>query len=377
MIHASQAEGARMAKVDRRTMLKLLAATTGTMAVGGQVTLSRAATLYANAVPPPAMDFTFSERIADYIVRARFTDLPAAAIHTAKAQVAFFLSCALDASSSECAGQIRDSPSPPSEAAESASVIGDRLRLAVADAAFANALLFGDSLSDGALACQDAHAGVFTLPTALALGEAKRMSGRDLILALVVSHEVLGKLTRADLQWTGPLPCRSTNIFGGLGPVTVAGCLLGLDHERMTHAVSAGAHLSLSIAESPMLRHYYGQIARHGTRAAQIVEAGALCYSRTVLDGEHGLYCSLLEGGPSQLTKVIDKLGYEEIVTAAQQGNLASERAWQNRLAASGRRLLSRGQLQQMMNLLSRLDQVDDVSTLVATAVPRLARTGY
>lgn len=361
-----------MAKLDRRTMLKLLAASTGTMAVGGPVALSRAATLCADAVPPPATDFTFSERIADYIVRARFTDLPAAAIHRAKEQIAFFLGRALAASSTKYASQMRYSVSPSAGAAESASVIGDRLRLSVADAAFANAMLFAGSLSgDDARACADVHAGIFTLPTAVALGEAKRVSGRDLILALVLSYEVLGKLNRAALRWTGPLPCRSTNIFCGLGPVTVAGRLLGLDHGRMTHAVSAGAHLSLSIAESPMIHHYCGQIARNATRATQLVEAGAICYSRTVLDGEHGLYHSLLEGGPGQLAKAIDKLGYEEIVTAAQRGNVAPERAWQHRLAAAGRRLLSRGQLRQLLNLLSRLEQVDDLSTLVAAAIPR------
>ncbi len=153
--------------------------------------------------------------------------------------------------------------------------------------------------------------------------------------------------------------------------MTVAGRLLGLDHERMTHAVSAGAHLSLSIVESPMIHHYCGQIARNGTRAAQLVEAGAICYSRTVLDGEHGLYCSLLEGGSAQLTRAIDKLGYEEIVPATQQRNLRRERAWQDWLAASGGRLLSRDQLRQLLNLISRLEQVDDLSKLVAAAIPK------
>ena len=85
--------------MQRRTMLKLLAAGTGTMAVGGPAALSRAAAPCANAVARATADFTFSERIADYIVRARFTDLPAPAIHSAKEQIALFLSRALATSS--------------------------------------------------------------------------------------------------------------------------------------------------------------------------------------------------------------------------------------------------------------------------------------
>jgi 2-methylcitrate dehydratase PrpD len=352
-------------------MLKLLAAGTGTMAMGGSAALSRATAPCADTAAPATAYFTFSERIADYIVRARFTDLPAAAIHAAKEQIALFLGRILATSPTEYGSQIRCSLLQSSDAAQSASVIGDRLRLCVADAACANAMLFAGSLAgDDALDCADVHAGAFILPTAITLGEARRVSGRDLILALVSSHEVLGKLRRAALQWSGPLPCHSTSIFGGLGSMTVAGSLLRLDHERMTHAVSAGAHLSLSMAQGSMMHHYCGQIVRNATRAVQLVESGAISYSRTVLDGKHGLYSSLLDGESGQLTQAIDRLDYEEIVTATQPRNLTSDRIRQDWLAASDRRLLSRKQLRQLRHLVSHVEQVDDLSTLLATAIP-------
>jgi 2-methylcitrate dehydratase PrpD len=304
--------------IDRRTLLKLVAAGASGAVLGETAAAADASPAVAATVPaaPPAGG-SLSEKIADQIVRARFEDLPPDVIQKAKEQIVFFFGRAFEASFADEGRQMRRVVPKSAPDGETATVIGNRLRLSPSDAAFANSALF--SSKDDVLAYADIHAGVITLPTALAIGEARRVSGRELILALVLGYEVLGRLGRASLGWTAPQPRRSTNIFGGYGPVTVAGRLLKLDAERMAHAIGAGAHLCMGIAEGSMMQHYYSLIARNGTFAAQLVEAGAICYSRTTLEGELGLYRSFFGEVPPALPKLVEQFDYREILSAVQK----------------------------------------------------------
>lgn len=262
-----------MSELTRRTTLKLLGAGTGAVALAGPSTLTPAAAEPEPTSSNAAAGRTLSEKIADYIVGARFEDMPPAVIQKAKEQIVFFFGRAFEISFMEPGRQMLQVARQVARANDGATVIGHRLRLAPSDAAFANATLFGGSLSmDDVLAHADIHAGVITLPPALAIGEVKRVSGRELLLALVLGYEVLGKLGRAALGWSAPLPRRSTNIFGGYGPITVAGRLLKLDRERMAHALGYAAHLGMGIPEGSMMEHYYSLISRNGTFAAQVVE---------------------------------------------------------------------------------------------------------
>jgi len=304
--------------IDRRTLLKLVAAGAGG-AVLGESTATEETTPAAAATARTATttDRSLSEKIADHVVRARFEDLPAEVIQKAKEQIVFFFGRAFEGAFTDDGRQMRRVVAKSAPDGETAAVIGHRLRLSPSDTAFANSTLFGGK--DDVLAYADIHAGLITLPTALAIGEARRVSGRELILALVLGYEVLGRLGRASLGWTAPQPRRSTNIFGGYGPVTVAGRLLKLDPGRMAHAIGAGAHLCMGIAEGSMMDHYYSLIARNGTFAAQLVEAGAVCYSRTTLEGELGLYRSFFGEIPPGLPKLLEQFDYREILSAVQK----------------------------------------------------------
>lgn len=302
-----------MTDVDRRTLLKFIGAGTGTVALGAPL-LSRASAARGVISSSSAAGKTLSEKIADYIVGARFEDLPPAVIQKAKEQIVFFFGRAFEISFMEQGRQMRQAARQTARTSDGATVIGEQLRLAPSDAAFANATLFGGSLSmDDVLAHADIHAGVITLPAALAIGEVRRVSGRELILALVLGYEVLGKLGRAALGWTAPFPRCSTDIFGGFGPITVAGRLLQLDRERMANALGYAANLCTGIGDR------YSLISRNGTFVAQLAEAGAGPYSRTTIEDELGPYRSFFGEVPAELPKSIDNLGYWEILTAVQK----------------------------------------------------------
>jgi 2-methylcitrate dehydratase PrpD len=263
---------------------------------------------------------TLSDKIADYIVGAKFEDVPPAAIQKAKEQIVFFFGRAFEISQMEHGREAIALARQAAQDAGGASVIGERLRLSPSDAAFTNSTLFGGSLAmDDVLAHADIHAGVITLPAALAIGEVKRVHGRELLLSLVLGYEVLAKLGKVGLGWQAPFPRRSTNIFGGYGPIVVAGRLLELDRERMGHALGYAANLCMGIAEGSMMEHYYSLVSRNGTFAAQLVEAGGISYSRATIEGELGLYRSFFGKVPDELPKLVDELGYWEILTAVQK----------------------------------------------------------
>lgn len=309
-----------MTELTRRATLKLIGAGTGTLALAAPPLLSRAEDAPADRAEIASAVKTLSEKIADYIVNARFEDLPPAVVQKAKEQLVFFFGRAFEIAQMEHGQEAIEVARQAARADDGASVIGTRLRLPASDAAFTNATLFGGSLSmDDVLAHADIHAGVITVPTALAIGEVKRVHGRELLLSLVLGYEVLGKLGKAGLGWQAPFPRRSTNIFGGYGPLVVGGRLLELDRERMVHALGYAANLCMGIAEGSMMEHYYSLISRNGTFAAQLVEAGGTSYSKTTLEGELGLYRSFFGKVPDELPKLIDNLGYWEILTAVQK----------------------------------------------------------
>ncbi|HEX7115530.1 MAG TPA: MmgE/PrpD family protein [Steroidobacter sp.] len=295
-------------RLDRRAVLKLLGAGAAAM-LGVPACPSR-----ANAAA------TISERIADYVLRARFEDLPPEVIRKAKEQIVFFFGRAFEVSFLEHGRQMRQVMQPVARERDGASVIGHRLRLAPSDAAFANSTLFGGELAkDDVHMDSTIHSGVITLPAGLSIGEVKRASGRELILAIVLGYEVLGKLGRAAIGWSAVLPRRATNIYGGFGPVTVAGRLLKLDRARMANALGYAAHLCMGLPEGSMMQHYYALISRNGTFAVQLAEAGGMPFSRTTIEGELGLYRSFFGKVPEELPQLIDSLGYSEILGAVQK----------------------------------------------------------
>jgi 2-methylcitrate dehydratase PrpD len=314
-------DGARacIGRLDRRSALKLLGAG-GAVTLGGHSVLGRGAAATEHAVAPGTGSGTLNDKIADYIIRARFEDIPPAVIRKAKEQLVYYFGRAFEVALLEPGQQMRRVAQQIARPQGGVSVVGHRMRLAPADAAFANSSLMGASLGkDDVLAGADVHSGVITLPAALSVGEARRASGRELLLAIVLGHEVLGKLGMAAQGWEASLPRRPTNIFGGYGPVTVAGRLMALDRKRMANALGYAAHLCMGIPEGSMMDHYYSFISHNGTLAVQLVEAGGVPFSNTTLEGELGLYRSFFGRVPEQLPKLIDELAYSELLYTVQK----------------------------------------------------------
>lgn len=306
--------GKAVPEIGRRTMLKTLGIAPFAAALPGVLAALPTEKRHGNS------SGTAAERIARFIVEARYEDIPVPVIRKAKEQVAFFVGRALEGHADRKADHVRQVAMHMTPASGGVTVIGEPFRLLPADAAFANCSLMRGSTRDDVIWPAGIHAGVITLPTALAVGEWRHISGRELLLSLIIAYEVLGKLGDVADGWAAPMPRRPTIIYGGFGPVTVCGRLLELDHHRMTNALGYAANLGMGIPEGGMMEHYYSFINRNGILGAQIAAAGGTPYKDTTIEGPLGLYRSFFGEVPAKLWSQLDRLGTDwEILKADQK----------------------------------------------------------
>jgi 2-methylcitrate dehydratase PrpD len=261
------------------------------------------------AHPPRAPAPALHETIAHFVLRAQFADLPGEVVEKAKAQVAYLLGLAFSGNYNYETDIVRHVFGPLDQGRQGVTVIGQQVRLALADAAFANAVMMRAWFLDDVLFPSTVHAGTITLPAALVAGEFARASGRDLLLAMALGYEVMGKLGREVNLWEGAPPRRGTMVFGGYGPVIAAGRLLGLNAAQLTNALGYAANLCMGVPEDGQMDHFYGFFSRNGVLSALLARAGGVPYSRYTLEGELGLYRSFFGKVPPQLPQLVAKLG--------------------------------------------------------------------
>lgn len=186
-----------------------------------------------------------------------------------------------------------------------ASIIGNHCT-SYALAAFANSELI--NALDYCYNTEGRHLGIYVTSPCLAIAEREHASGKELITALAVAHEVGGRAVSSLAQhkvpkkespyWeASPRFGYATTIFGG---VAGASKLLGLDIERMQNAFGiAGASTPV-----PALQHWdhtggpvfmvkynswSGWIAQLAT-VAPLLAARGFTGDTTILDGEWGYW---------------------------------------------------------------------------------------
>lgn len=263
-----------------------------------------------NDVPPNKSGAPFlSDRIARFIAETTFDDLPPEVVRKTKEQVVFLIGRAFEGHTDARAKHINHVARSLAKPQDGATVIGKNFKLFPSDAAFANCSLMRGSTRDDVIWSAGIHAGVITIPSALAIAESVNASGKDLILAVALGYEVLGKLGGARDGWSAPLPRRPTIIFGGFGPTTVAAKLRKLDPSQIASAMGYAANIGIGVPEKGMMQHYYSFINRNGLFAIDLVEAGGVPYSPNVIEGEFGLYRSFYGEMPPTVYSRIDNLG--------------------------------------------------------------------
>lgn len=192
-----------------------------------------------------------TETIVDFVEGIQYSDLSPEAVHEAKRNFLDAVACALCAHESD-KGRRATELASRSKAPGEATVLGLPGKVPLNQAAFANAELINALDYDAVLV--PGHVTPFVLPAPLALGEKKECSGQELILSIVLGHEIaarMGLALRGQRKFIreGPdagkvgfseVHGHSSTIFGG-----TAACarMQGLKGERIAHALGIAGHI--------------------------------------------------------------------------------------------------------------------------------------
>jgi 2-methylcitrate dehydratase PrpD len=247
-------------------------------------------TQYPATPPTPAA-------LAGFIAASRWQDIPAAVRADASRALLNFVAAALGGSQDEAIGRAAAVLGPFSGPAQ-ATVIGRAERFDMLTAAFLNAA------SGNVLDFDDTHPPTVIHPTSpvapvlLALCETERLSGAELLHALVLGIEVACRLGNAVTLQHYVRGWHSTSTCGAVGAAAAAAKALGLDTERTAWALGHGANQACGLVESlgSMAKSVsVGNAARNGLVSALLARAGYAASEKT-LEGPRGFVRVLGEG---------------------------------------------------------------------------------
>ena len=250
---------------------------------------------------------SLTRQLADFVAETRYEDLPQEVAHEAQRVILDSIGCALGGMAVEkgrlSAGLARRLGGTPES-----SILGTREKVSCTGAAFANGELI-NALDFDAVLLPAIHVAPFVLPPALALGESRGSSGRDVILAAVLGHELSARIAsgmsgmrtvvkewseRGKVEWLA-VHGYSVNAFGSAAG---AGKVMGLDGEGMANALGiagynapmqAGAQWHSSGTNALVKYASAGWIAQVGTTAVLLAEAG-YTGDVSVLEGDHSFW---------------------------------------------------------------------------------------
>jgi 2-methylcitrate dehydratase PrpD len=186
----------------------------------------------------------------------------------------------------------------------------DYMNTAAINAAFVHAQDF-DDLHNASIV----HPGAITIPAAIAIGEEKGLSGRDVLLAIVLGYDAAARLGEA-INPAAYYFWHTTGVVGSFSSAAAAGKLMGLDTEQMQDAFgSAGTQSSglwafnSSGANSKLL--HVANAAICGIRSAELAAEG-FTGAKDIIENKKGFVHAL--STEPHLEKITDKLGsYFEI----------------------------------------------------------------
>ena len=237
-----------------------------------------------------------TERLSHFVVGRLWDDLKPEVTHQAKRSLMNFFAAALTGCRNRTI-EIALQTLTDFSGGKQATVVGrservDALSAAFLNAASANVLDFCDTHVPTAI-----HPTAPVVPALLALAELTRVSGRDLLLALVLGHEVECRIGIAMSPSHYQRGWHITSTCGVFGAAVGAGKLLGLSAQQMIFALGAAATQSGGLCEclgTPAKSVSVGNAARNGLLSA-LLAAKNFDGPAEPLTGAQGYYHALNE----------------------------------------------------------------------------------
>jgi 2-methylcitrate dehydratase PrpD len=227
--------------------------------------------------------------LAEFLVASRWEDIPAAVRHEGVRSLLNFVGGALGGSHDEAVSLAVRVLMPYFGPAQ-ASVIGRRERPDALNAAFLNAVSANVLEYDDTHLATVIHPAAPVVPGLLALAEQRRVSGAQLLHALILGVEAECRIGLGVMPTHYRRGWHITATCGIFGAAAAAGKLLGLDTRHMAWALGHAATQSAGLVESlgSMSKSIgVGNAAKNGLAAALFAEAGFTAADQAI-EGRYG-----------------------------------------------------------------------------------------
>jgi len=236
---------------------------------------------------------TLSQQIADWAAKSSYEDLSAEAVKAAKTILYDSLGCAFGGYKTHDVGIMRTWLEEKGGTGE-ATVIGSGKKLPAVEAALLNALMVRALDYNDIYWKQDPSHPSDIIPGPLALGERMGKSGKDLLLAIAIGHEVEMRLCEAGFPGIRERKWHHATLTAFAAPVA-CGRMMGLTGEQIAHAlgISGSRHATfgaITAGHLTMMKNTADPLAtQSGVFAAELAARG---YEgpEHVIEGKEGLF---------------------------------------------------------------------------------------
>lgn len=232
-----------------------------------------------------------SHRLAEYANGLRFEDLPRAAIDEAKRRLVDTLGCALGAWDSDPA-KIARKAAKLATGNPGATVLTTHHQSTPEAAAFANGVMFRYlDFNDTYLSKEPAHPSD-NIAAVLAVAEAERKGGKDILTAMILAYEIQCRLCDA-----ASIRSRGWDhvTYGSFSAGLAAGYLYGLDKQQLVHLQGLAATPNNAMRQTRVgeLSNWKGcafaNASRNAVFAAGLAKLGMTGPSE-IFEGEMGFW---------------------------------------------------------------------------------------
>lgn len=256
------------------------------------------------------MEKSVSQRLAQWVYELKFEDIPDDVIAAAKRILLDSMACCLGGHHSHDAKLMRKVVSELGGRPD-ATIVGSRDRTNVYNAALMNAVQIRSMDYNDIYWKEDPSHPSDIIPAGIAIGELAGKSGRDLLTAVVIGHEIEMRLCEFAHPGIRERGWHHATLTAFVSPL-VAGKMLGLDIDQLTHATAISACRSFTLGavaagKLSMMKNTADPMATHtGVLAALLAKEG---YTGTIqlYEGKEGLYQEL--GGDFETELLFDGLG--------------------------------------------------------------------
>jgi len=245
----------------------------------------------ARGAPGPADSRPQSAILADYAVNLSLADVPAEVKQKAMLCIMDTIGAMVAAAENRVGAIVTDHAVKHGKAGP-CMLFGRKETVDVESAALANGTLGHVLELDDGHRPSDNHLGCVVVPGAFAAAEHVGASGADLLKAVIVGYDIMGRVGAAVCLPRLQTPFHGTGTTGGFGSASAAGVLFGLDEARFAHALGiagtgAAGTREVFVSGADCKSYQVGRATWNGINAALLAEAG-LEGPRDIFEGQFG-----------------------------------------------------------------------------------------